>query len=124
VITSGAAASRRLVIGRALLGSVLVLEPGQLLRFAAGRGEPAVPAWLARILGGRILVQSAVEFIRPTRGVLLAGALIDVAHATSMIPFMLSRRHRRIALASAALAAGTAALSIRVAAGIPPGGGP
>lgn len=116
---TGTLAARRLVTAKALLGSALVLRPSSALSLAAGGRRSAVPAWLARVLGARILLQSTVEFRQPTRGVLLGGALIDLAHATSMIPFTVTGRYRRIALASAALAAGAAALSIRAAARIP-----
>ena len=116
---AGTVAARRLVTGKALLGSALVLQPRSVLRLAAGQRRAAVPAWLARVLGARILLQSTVEFLQPTRSVLLGGALIDLAHATSMTPFTLAGRYRRVALASAALAGGTAALSIRAAARLP-----
>lgn len=115
---AGTLAARRLVTSKALIGSALVLQPRTVLSLAAGR-RAVVPAWLARILGARILLQSVVEFRQPTRSVLYRGAIIDLAHATSMIPFTITGRYRRIALASATLAAGTAALSIRAAARIP-----
>ncbi|QXG76196.1 hypothetical protein KUM42_01065 [Modestobacter sp. L9-4] len=62
----------------------MLLRPGGLTRAVCGGGpEPA--AWIVRVLGARLVAQSAVTLVRPTRAVVLAGAGIDSLHATSMV---------------------------------------
>jgi hypothetical protein len=85
---------------------------------AVGIRDPhAPPAWLVRVLGTRMAVQAGVQLCRPTPEVAWIGSAVDAAHALSMIGVAaLSRRYRRGALMSAAIA-GLSSLSVAVAAG-------
>jgi hypothetical protein len=107
--------SRALVVcrliraGRALLAVGLLLQPERLAA-VVGRGGRRPARWLIRLLGARMLAQSGVELAHTTRPVLRAGSAIDALHAASMLALAARRPdYRRSALASAAVAAGSAA---------------
>jgi len=94
------------------LGLVLLLRPKAVAR--ACSGPQAVPkAWIVRALGGRMLLQAAVQAVRPDRLTLDAGTATDAAHATSMVALAaVSPRYRRPASLSAAFATVSAALGL------------
>src|SRR5206468_6181106 len=95
--------------GRGLLAVGLLLEPERLVA-VVGRGGRQPARWLVRLLGARMLAQSGLELARTTRPVLRAGSAIDALHAASMLALAARRPdYRRSALASAAVAAGSAA---------------
>lgn len=100
-----APAGRLLGAAQLVVGLRLGLRPQQVaVRAAGSRGTPA-PAWLVRVLGLRSLAQGAITLAAPTRTVLVAGAIVDAAHAASMVPLIAgSRRHRRAAAISALVA--------------------
>ncbi len=101
---------RLLAVASGLLGAVLVLRPHDVGRVVTARGGSVPAAWLVRLLGGRMAVQAAAELWRPDRGLLLAGAATDAAHAASMVPVALAiPRFRRAAVTSGAAAAANAA---------------
>lgn len=82
--------------------------------------EPRPPAWLVRVLGGRLLVQGLLEYARPHRRVLLAGATIDLAHAATMVAaVVLLPAYRWTASASVAEAALAAVLTASAAQQLP-----
>ncbi len=92
----------------AAAGAVLLTRPRQVLRLVAP-GEPEPPLAVVRVLGGRLVVQHLLVALRPTRRRLLAGAVVDAAHAASMVPAAaLWPAHRRQATASGALGAASA----------------
>ena len=68
---------------------------------------------VCRALGARELAQAAVSAAVPAPAALAVGVAVDVTHALSMIGVAtFSRRHRRAALTSAALATAFAALGV------------
>lgn len=97
-----------------MTGVALLARPDAVTGLIAG-GETRPPAWLVRVLGGRLLAQGLLECTRPCRGVVLAGAAVDAAHATSMVTAaVLLPAYRRTAVASAAEAMVSAALTVSV----------
>jgi hypothetical protein len=107
-----AAPIRALAFVRLLLALVLVGRPARVGRAVAGKDASPPPSWLVRVLGGRLLVESLAELARPTPAVVRAGAGIDAAHAVSMLVLAVSPSHRRAVLASGAVAAVGAGLSL------------
>jgi hypothetical protein len=112
---------------RAAYGAALCCAPGPMLRLAGGPGTEASPAarTVARILGGRHIVQAVLSAMRPTPAVLAAGAGTDVLHSASMIALAaLDRPRRRLGLSdslvAATFAAGSWALARRGRAGPAP----
>jgi hypothetical protein len=97
---------------RAGYGLAQLAVPNVVLR--AFRLTPDRPTVLVcRALGARELAQAAVSTAAPTPAVLAVGVTVDVTHALSMIGVAtFSRRHRRAALTSAALASTFAALGV------------
>jgi hypothetical protein len=78
---------------RAAYGSALLLAPDRMLQLYGGPVEDGAAQAVARVLGGRHLVQAIV-----TKGGSFSrvGALVDLLHATSMFAFGgVSREHRR-----------------------------
>lgn len=99
----------RLLAGAHLGQAALLLAqpPGVLRSIAGDHGVP--PAWIMRLLGGRLLVQAAPEAIAASRNVLRLGVLVDLAHAASMLTAaQIWPRYRRAALASAGSASASA----------------
>ena len=104
---------------RCLSGAVLLGVPDAVTGLIVG-DQPGPPAWLVRVLGGRLLTQGVLEYTRPRRAVVLAGAAVDTAHAASMIAaVVLLPAYRRTATASAVEAALSAVLSASVAGRLP-----
>lgn len=104
-----AATAARLVLGGACLAA-----PGELLGLlrSPDHDDPTTQL-VARVLGGRWVVQAAADLVwgRRTRG---TGAVVELTHAASMLPAAaLWPAHRRTALLSAAAASCLAALDLR-----------
>lgn len=107
---------RRVGAGVLLLswGAALLARPEQIADVVGGGTAP--PAWIVRVLGARGVVQEAVVLLVPTRRVALAAAGTDVLHALSMLAAAVRwPRYRRCALASAAIAGGSALLTYATA---------
>jgi hypothetical protein len=93
------------------LGSLCLAGPRLALGIVGGpdRGD-ARTQLLARVIGGRLLLQAAGDLALGRRSRRI-DVLVDVVHAASMLPVVVARpRHRRTALASAAIATGLAVL--------------
>ena len=108
-------------LARAAYGAALCCAPGPMLRLEGGPGAGASPGarTVARILGGRHVVQAALSAMRPTPAVLALGAGTDVLHSASMLALAaLDRPRRRLGLSdslvAAAFAAGGCALARRL----------
>lgn len=86
------------------LGAGLLLQPHRLARWICGsRGLP--DETIIRILGGRELLQGAVQIAYPEKGLLAGGIAVDVLHLLSMLSLAaVWPTYRRAALASAAMA--------------------
>jgi hypothetical protein len=96
------------------LGSACLVSPDLVLDLVGGpdRDDPTTQL-VARVLGGRMVLQGAADLTLRgrSRGV---GVAVDLAHAASMLPVAaLWPAHRRTALVSAAAASTTALLDLR-----------
>jgi hypothetical protein len=97
---------------RAAYGVALCCAPGPMLRLAGGPGTAASPGAraVARVLGGRHIVQAVLSAARPTPTVLALGAGTDVLHSASMLMLAAVDRPRwRLGLSDALIAAAFAA---------------
>jgi hypothetical protein len=102
-------------VERCLIGTLLLARPDTVTALIAA-DEPQPPAWLVRVLGGRLLTQGLLEYARPHPFVVLAGAAVDSVHAASMIgAAMVWPAYRRTATASAAEATLSAVLGATLA---------
>lgn len=103
VPTSSPASVRLLGGVNAVLGTVLLIAPSQLLRQLPHGRIDATARTVARILGARHLVQAAIlARARARSSCLLAGAAVDATHAVSMtILAGLRPDRRKLALTSA-----------------------
>jgi len=91
----------------AVIGSVLVLRPKAAAALVSGSTPHPV---VVRALGGRQLVQGVAVLIRPERSLLRMGSVTDLLHAATMVAASWWwPRYSRPALASAAMAATSAA---------------
>jgi len=100
--SSARAALRITGAAEALAGAALATRP---VTVAALAGGTPPPLWIVRVLGARMVAQGVLEIARPAPAVAMGGAVVDGSHALSMVAAaVLSRRFRRPALASAALA--------------------
>lgn len=99
---------------RIAIGSACVAFPAQVLAAVGGPDrDDRHTQTVARVLGGRLLAQSAADLALGPRTRRLE-ATVDLVHAASMLPIaMWWPAHRRTALVSAAAAAFTAALDLR-----------
>ena len=91
-------------------GLLLLTRPQQVVDAVA----PAFPrdrAWLVRALGARMVVQHGAVLARPEPAVVMAGAAVDLLHATSVLPFLASARFGSAARVSGAVALASAALA-------------
>ena len=106
---------------RALLAVGLLGWPARLAAVASFGGR--VPAsWLVRLLGARMLAQSAVGLARTTPTVVRLGAATDAVHAASMLAVAGYRpAYRHAALTSAAIAATSAAAGLATVARVTSG---
>ncbi len=90
------------------MGAALLLRPAALTRLVSGSGD-APPDVVARVLGGRQLLQGVALIIRPDPPVVTVAVATDVLHAASMLLLGWVRPgYRRPALVSAAAAAASA----------------
>jgi hypothetical protein len=97
---------------RAAYGVALCCAPGPVLRLEGGPAAGASPGAraVARVLGGRHIVQAVASAMRPTPAVLALGAGTDVLHSASMIALAaLDRPRRRLGLSDSLMAAAFAA---------------
>ncbi|PVZ06866.1 hypothetical protein [Actinomycetospora cinnamomea] len=86
---------------RIAYGVLLILVPTEALPTTSDR----VGAVVARLLGARFLVQGLAATWVPRLVTARRGALVDGAHATSMLGWaVLDRGHRRAALVNAVIA--------------------
>jgi hypothetical protein len=116
----GPAATRALAAAQTATGAALVVAPGAVAHALTPIQAP--PTWLARVLGGRILVQGVVVLLCPTRIMLLTGAAADAAHGLSMLAAASGfPAYRRAALVSAALASASAAAAVALSRTLAPG---
>jgi hypothetical protein len=95
-----------------LVGGVLLLAPGRLLR---GIGDPGGrrAGLAARVLGARHISQALLLQAWPGPAVARFGAAVDGLHCASMLAVgALARRHRRAALVSSLAAAAFAVLEL------------
>ncbi|MDQ6850331.1 MAG: hypothetical protein M3070_10280 [Actinomycetota bacterium] len=110
---------RASAVERCLSGALLLGAPDTVTGLIAS-DQPRPPAWLVRVLGGRLLAQGLLEYISPRRSVVLTGAAVDIAHAASMIAATaLLPPFRRTAAASAAEAMMSAALAVSLVGRLP-----
>jgi len=107
---------RYAAVARAAYGLSLLLAPGTVIGVASDEPPDQASTVVGRVLGARHLLQAlTVEWSR-TRGWLLIGAAVDVAHALSMVGLAaLDKNHRRPAALDAALATGLALNGLREA---------
>lgn len=100
-----------LTLGEGAAGVVMAGFPATAARWAGGPGGQP-PAWVVRVLGGRMAAQAlVVRWVagrsgpRDRRRAVRAGAAVDGLHGASMIAAAaVFPRYRRSALASAAVA--------------------
>jgi len=92
----------------AALGTALLLRPSAITRLVSGGGD--TPSDLvARILGGRQLLQGIALITRPDPQIVAAAVATDVLHAASMLLLGWVRpAYRRPALMSAGVAVASA----------------
>lgn len=92
-------------------GALLLITPDALLDSLARDPVDDRVVFAVRVLGARHLLQGIIIRCRPTRRLLLAGAIIDAAHAASMIGLAVADiGPRRLSLASATTATALAAV--------------
>jgi len=95
---------RAIEVVRAGWGLALLLAPSQVLRALEGRGNRRTRT-VTRLLGARQLSQAAWSGLRPSRSVLVGGAVIDLVHAgTAMVLGVVDDRWRHVALSDAGIA--------------------
>jgi hypothetical protein len=118
---------RSLVYGRIAFGALLLIGPEAALRPLARRRVTVPERAVARVLGVRNLAEGAVLARHAGRRWVLAGAAVDATHCLSMIAVAAaSPKRRRLALASALIAATTAATGLFASTQLydPPSGSP
>jgi hypothetical protein len=104
---------RYLELLRAGWGAVLLVAPGTVLTGLRGVQVDRKAIVVARILGGRQLVQAALSGIRPSPEILAAGVWVDGAHALTALGLALAdRRRARIGVADGLVAASWAGLGL------------
>ena len=109
-------AIRLISVGQGAAGAGLAMWPRAVTAAFGIRDRHAPPVWLVRVLGARMAMQAGVQLARPTPAVVWSGVTVDAAHALSMVAVAArSRRYRRGALVSAAVAA-SSSLALALAA--------
>ncbi|HEU5271628.1 MAG TPA: hypothetical protein VFU36_17005 [Jatrophihabitans sp.] len=99
---------RAVSVARAALAVGLLVRPGRVATLVSVGARCPAP-WLIRLLGGRMLAQSGVELAGDSRRLVRLGAGVDALHSASMLAAALRwPRYRRVALASAGIAAASA----------------
>lgn len=115
--SGGAAVRRAVAVVPGAVGVVLLTRPHEVGE-AVSDGTTRPPDWIVRLLGARMAGQAALTLVRPTTTITALGTGTDFTHAASMVwAARRMPRHRRAALASAALATlfGAADLAATVA---------
>lgn len=91
---------------RAGYGAALLLAPGPMLRLCTGQPAGAAARRVARLLGARQLIQAALTAGTGTSATgLRIGAVVDLAHATSMAGLAVADGRVRAAAAADTLMA-------------------
>lgn len=108
---AAAALLRGLAASRAVAAAALLACPSLVARSTAKPASSRPPAWIVRVLAGRVLLQTTVQGIHPSRLVGLGGACVDAAHATSLLPLLLNGSRYRRSAAASILEAGAAAVA-------------
>jgi hypothetical protein len=109
--------ARRLFNGvQCAIGLATLARPQGVVSTLTPAGAAQPDARIVRVLGLRQAVQGAVGVARPTSQFVLLGALVDAAHALSLVPIIaFSSRYRASAAASAGLATAAAAVGVALA---------
>jgi hypothetical protein len=103
---------------RAGYGAVLLCAPGALIGVCTGQPPSRLARRTARVLGIRHLSQAVITAREPSSLVLAGGALVDLAHAASMLALAAGDRPARRAeiadglIATAFAGAGAALRSV------------
>ena len=116
----GATATAARITGAvtATLGAALLLRPAAVTRLASGHGD-APPVVVARVLGGRQLLQGIALITRPQPPLVAIAVAADVLHAASMLLLAWIRPgYRRPAIVSAAAATASAGCGAMILRGI------
>jgi hypothetical protein len=93
-------------------GALLAARPAATVRAVCGDG-PVPPTAVVRVLGARQVLQSLALLTHRSTGVRNGAAAVDALHAASMLTAAVAwPRYRRPALTSAALAAGSAVVTV------------
>jgi hypothetical protein len=104
---------RAATLARLALGGVCLMAPDQVLDVVGGADRhDRTTRLVARVLGGRLVLQGGADLVlgRRTRRL---DAVVDLAHAASMVPLAVRwPAHRRTALVSAAAASAIALLDL------------
>jgi hypothetical protein len=87
-----------------LWGLALLVRPQRVVA-ALCPEFPQSKLWVARVLGARLVLQSAVVLAVPARRTVRAAATVEALHAASVVPLLRSPRYRRAALVSGGYAA-------------------
>ena len=83
--STGHRVTRLVAVPWALWGTAMLLRPGDVTRLVRGGGPEPAHA-VVRLLGARLVAQHVTTLVHPTRAVVLAGAGLDLLHASSMVP--------------------------------------
>jgi hypothetical protein len=90
-----------------ILVSVLLLAVPRVVVSIVSAGDQPAPAWLARLLGVRLLFQGCLLARRPTPTIVAAEAGVEAAHGLTMLGLAhVVPEVRRTARRAAALAGG------------------
>ena len=97
---------------RAAWGLALVAVPGRTAALVCA-GRPQPQSWIVRVLGLRLLAQSAWVLLSPSRARLRGAAAIDAVHAASMAGVAAAwPRYRRAAAVSGTGSASAAVVAL------------
>jgi hypothetical protein len=100
-------------------GAVQLAFPEQVLAALAPH-RPQPPAWVVRLLGGRMLAQYIGVAVAPDRQVVALSSAVEGGHAASMLLLAAVRpARRRVGLVSAGIAGGAALAGLLAAARAP-----
>jgi hypothetical protein len=75
---------RTYCVTQILVSVVLLVAPRAVVSIVAG-GDQQAPAWLARLLGVRLLVQGCLLARRPTPTIVATEASVEAAHGLTML---------------------------------------
>lgn len=105
------------------LGGFTLLAPRTVLRVADAPDRTA-PRVLTRLLGARLLVQSAAGLLAPRRRAVLGDCIVELTHGATAIGLAATfPGYRRLALLSGTVAAAFAAVDLASLADAPLGDG-